>query len=347
VKKRNKILIGMAILILLGYFCYKGFNLIYYHSFYTSDFGDDLEIVDHIRLNYHEELKEKEEYLEFKNIKIRNDFKNFNYRKDISTDNIFKYVLYDKDNEIEASFWVSENDNYVKMLNSDIDIYAYNRKGIKIKNIKNFLKSNGINNDIHLFKYLVEHKDDKNTIFTSVNEIKARYSIYSLIEIMFPNIESITFIDGTYAGYMLELDNDVKQVGILYYDKCYVFTFVGEEYFNNEYIFELLDTLVIESAEDDENKFIRTYNIVETVENNSLEYNSFKVKMFQGEEAVVDIKKELSKDIVIGKNYEFTFKKNDISNIKDDIKSIFESAEIINIIETDKVGLEQVQENIK
>ena len=86
--------------------------------------------------------------------------------------------------------------------------------------------------------------------------------------------------------------------------------------------------------------------LLEKIENNSLVYDSFRVKQYQGEEAIVDIKKELAKDIEIGKNYEFTFDRNN-SEIDDNIKSIFENAELISVIETDKVGLEQVQDKIK
>ena len=288
-----------------------------------------------------------QEYLEFKDIKIRNDFKNFEYKEEISTDDTLKYVLYDKDGELEVAFFIGVMDTYVEMLKSDIDIYSYNRKSIEMDGIKDFLKDKGISNDIDLFKYLVEHKNDNINIFTSVKEMKGRYALNSLIGLMFPKIEEITLIDGTYAGYVLNLDNDIREVHILYYDKSYVFTFIGDDYFSDEYIYELLDTLVMESINDDEDRFTRTYNVVDVVENNSLEYDSFKVKQFQGEEAVVNIKKELAKDIKIGNNYEFTFKKNIGSNIEDNIKSIFKGCELISVIETDKIGLEQVQDQLK
>ena len=80
------------------------------------------------------------------------------------------------------------------------------------------------------------------------------------MHIMLPRNSGITLIDGTYAGYIFELSGDGKQACILYNDKCYVFTFIGEDYFRDEYIYELLDTIVIESIADDEDRFIRTYN---------------------------------------------------------------------------------------
>ena len=307
---------------------------------------NDLEIEDTISLNYYKELIDGEEYLSFENIKIRNDFKDFEYREDISGDNDFKYVIYDDNGEVKASFLVGIVDSYVSMLKSDIEIYANNRRGINTKGIEEFLDSNGISNDIHLLKYLEEHQDDKNNIFTSVREMKVRYILNNLIEMMFPAMEDITLINGTYAGYMFDLEVGGKQVCILDNDKCVVFTFIGEYYFSDEYIYELLDTIVIESVRDDKEVFTRTYKVIEKIENNSIVYDSFRIKLFQGEEVVVDIKKEFGKDIEIGKNYEFTFEKSS-NKIDDNIKSIFDSAELVSVIETDKVGLEQVQDSIK
>ena len=52
-KKKRNVLIGIGVLVvLIGYFCYKGFNLIYYHRFdYDYNVVSDLEIEDTINLN--------------------------------------------------------------------------------------------------------------------------------------------------------------------------------------------------------------------------------------------------------------------------------------------------------
>lgn len=347
-KKRTKILIIIGILVVIGgYFLYKIGSLVYYHRFdYDYNVVSDLEIEDTIRLNYHRELEDGEEYLSFENVKIRNDFKDFIYLDEISSDKALKYAIYNDAGEVKASFWIGVVDSYVKMLKSEIEVYAYNRRGINTKGIDEFLDSKGISNDIHLLKYLTEHQDDKNNIFTSVKEMKGRYVLNNLIEIMFPSMEDITLINGVYAGYMFDLNEDGKQVCILDNDKCFVFTFIGEDYFSDEYIYELLDTIVIESVRENKNIFTRTYNVIEEIENNSVIYDSFRVKQYQGEEAIIDVKKDFGKDIEIGKNYEFTFD-NVSDGIEDNIKSIFENCELISVVETDRVGLEEVQESIK
>lgn len=346
--RKSKFLIGIGILVVLGgYFLYKIGSLVYYHRFdYQYNIIPDLEIEDTVRLNYHKELEDGEEYLEFENIKIRNDFKDFEYREDISNDKDVKYVIYDDEGNVKVSFWIGIVDSYVSMLKSDIEVYANNRRGINVEGIKEYLDSKGISNDIHLLKYLEEHSDDKNNIFTSVKEMKGRYVLNNLIEMMFPVMDEITLINGTYAGYMFDLKVGGKQVCILDDDKCFVFTFIGDDYFSDDYIYELLDTIVIESVREDNDIFTRTYKVIEKIENNSIIYDSFKIKLFQGEEVIVDIKKEFANDIEIGKNYEFTFDKG-TSEIEDNIKLIFEEFELISVIETDKIGLEQVQDEIK
>ena len=47
----------------------------------------------------------------------------------------------------------------------------------------------------------------------------------------------------------------------------------------------------------------------------------------------------------IEKNYEFTFEYSN-ENIEDNIKSIFNNATLSKIVETDKQGLDQIQDSI-
>ena len=248
-KRRTKILIIVGVLaIVLGYFGYKAVNLILY-NFSLEDIVD-LEIEETINLNYNKELKSNEEYLEFKNIKIRNDFKDFKYREDISTNSDLKYVLYDEFEELKASFWVGIVDSYVTNLKNAETVFDNEKAAYlsdkDLKNLRKFLEENNINDDIDLFKYLIEHKDDKLNIFTSVKKMRERYVFYYLNYIMLAGDLDITLIDGTFSGYILELNNGTKQTCILDDDKCYTFTFIGEDYFTDNYISELLSTIVID-----------------------------------------------------------------------------------------------------
>lgn len=87
--------------------------------------------------------------------------------------------------------------------------------------------------------------------------------------------------------------------------------------------------------------YIATYQIYNILDSNDGEYFYITIRAFQDEEVdVVKIKKSINPDIAINKNYEFTFnilEKTDLSTID----SIFTTAELVSVVETEAVGLEQ------
>ena len=106
-----------------------------------------------------------------------------------------------------------------------------------------------IKNDIDLLKFIEKTKNDKNSIFDSVQDMKDFYSIHLLNVVIYSNIEELKLIDGNYEGYMIKYNmnsGDVKEYNILKDGKRYGLTFIGLEYFTEEKIQNLLNTLVIE-----------------------------------------------------------------------------------------------------
>lgn len=95
----------------------------------------------------------------------------------------------------------------------------------------------------------------------------------------------------------------------------------------------------------DLNPFIKTYNILNITKSNDNNYIYLTIRQFQEEEVqTVKVEKKLCPNIVEGKNYEFTIKPN--FRVEDNISSIFRNSTILEIKETDKIGLEQIQESI-
>ena len=91
--------------------------------------------------------------------------------------------------------------------------------------------------------------------------------------------------------------------------------------------------------------FIRTY-IVEKVENEN-DYYNLTLSEFQGEQNVtVKVDKKLISNIKENQYYEFTFKSVG-KKINEDIKTIFENAELIKIQKTDKVGLDTYMDSVR
>lgn len=103
--------------------------------------------------------------------------------------------------------------------------------------------------------------------------------------------------------------------------------------------------------EDENNKtedlksFIRTYNILNVADSNDENFLYLTIRAFNCEEVqTVIVKRELCPNIKVGKNYEFTIKPN--FRMEDNILSIFNNSSILAIKETDKTGLEQIQDFI-
>ena len=92
--------------------------------------------------------------------------------------------------------------------------------------------------------------------------------------------------------------------------------------------------------------FTKTYEVLNVALSNSDEFIYLTLRQFQFEEIeTIKVKKSLNYDITVGKNYEFTFEYT-TEDIENNIKSIFNNATLTSIVETDKTGLDQVQDPI-
>lgn len=92
--------------------------------------------------------------------------------------------------------------------------------------------------------------------------------------------------------------------------------------------------------------FTKTYEVLNVALSNNDEFIYLTLRQFQFEEVeTVKVAKSLNYDITVGKNYEFTFEYT-TEEIEDNIKSIFANAKLTSIVETDKTGLDQIQDSI-
>jgi len=90
-----------------------------------------------------------------------------------------------------------------------------------------------------------------------------------------------------------------------------------------------------------------TYQILNVAESNDEDYLYLTLRKYQAEEIeTVKVKKILAKDVKSDKSYEFTFQYK-VGTVEENIKSIFQNAELISIVETDKKGMDQRQDSIQ
>ena len=245
-KNKYKLIIVVIIASIIGlYFGYKAFILTEYNTdvLFTDSYNEFLKGLDNKNeMEVNKVSYEEEEYIELENFKFINKFDDF--EKDETTEDFFKYFLYE-DDEFIASFWVGEEDSYISYFVADYEFYGIENPNIEDVNLKEFFKKHKINNDFDLFNYLSKNKDYKNNIFTSTKNIKENYTLNLLSSTIFPSIESLTLVNGEYNGYIFNINDKVKEVNIIEDNKRYIFTFIGADYFDKEDINEILNSIVI------------------------------------------------------------------------------------------------------
>ncbi len=251
--KKVAIVLVLLILLIGGYFGIKGFYLYYYdiHNMVAQDYNsvkEGLKVKDTMTIK---KSDSDYEYLTYKDVKIKNEFKDFELSKE-DDDSSDKYILYGENKKVKASFWIGTTDSYVYSLTNDSTLFGTGDKRITNANISNILKKNNINNDLELFKFLSQNEDVKSNIFTPIKQMKENYVLQFMTWVVMPKLDSITLIDGDYEGYILNLKvasgSSVREARIIHDDKTYMFLFLSNDndYFKDEDINNLLNTVVFE-----------------------------------------------------------------------------------------------------
>ena len=75
--------------------------------------------------------------------------------------------------------------------------------------------------------------------------MKERYALQGIVLTTIPIINGISLIDGDYTGYILNA-NKLREVVILKNNKRYIYTFYNLDYFTDDVIKELLNTIEIQ-----------------------------------------------------------------------------------------------------
>lgn len=241
--KRKGIIYGVVFLFIIFfiYFGYKIFNFCYYNV--DTNSYNELKFADSMKIN--KKAIDENEYLVFKNIKIKNDFKDFKIMENQSkSDENIKYALYDKDGKVKKSFWMGKETSYIKKFKDEV-AELFNNK-ISRDELDNYFKKHNINNDYDLINYLINAKDLKVNIFTNLSELKENYITYNIINNCLPTIASLTLVNGDYNGYIFNINDKILEVNIIVNNEKYFFTFLTDEKISYEYLNDILNTIVIE-----------------------------------------------------------------------------------------------------
>lgn len=356
-RKKYVILIIIGLFLVIGgYFGYKGFNL--YINIYSiekssdmKDYFKGLKIGDTLTVKLNNQTND--EKLSIKGISIKNENHNFVLSNEIlNTEEVKGFELND--------------DKSTKILMSKTLFNFYEAIGKDEKWIHKMMEENNINNDLDLLLYAIKNKDNKPTIFSSIKEMKFyNYIYYLYIQTCSLKLESIKLIDGDLKGYIVETkDMPIREINLIDNSNKYNITLWNKEYFTYDYIKELLNTVVIGEEKENNNTnnetigmdistektctYTETYTFIDYYENKDLfsSESSFNIILEKFQSKTGPIIETLnssnfSKDFIKGKNYEVTYK----TTIDYSKGSLYENKQILKIEQTDKQGLDQIQEN--
>ena len=239
---KNKLIIILCCVYIFLYIVFK--TILVYNSdlFMNNEIYDKTysyaKVININKINVDETINIKE-----LDMSIGNYFSDFK-----ETEKNKNYIKYEN-NEDNTSLIISKDKSVLSQINNtDInnvfgELYYYPMY-ISETLRNHFIKKNNINNDIDLIKYIRKRNKEKNTFFTSIIKIKENYFFDYIESTIYNDINSITYIEGDYNGYIIDY-KDYKEVYLLDKDNLYNFVFVNNEYFDEDHIKEIISTIKI------------------------------------------------------------------------------------------------------
>lgn len=169
----------------------------------------------------------------------------FAFDSNKSSNQYSSYYLYESDDSytLLASYTVGLANNYYENLLKDSSGEVSNKN-------KKILEKYGIENNFDVVDYIVNHYNDKVSIFSNSDSIKIHYLMNSYANSIKEG--SIRYIEGDLEGFIImSKDKTTYEVSIKKNDKLYYLSFVNgtdEDYFTEESVIKFLNSIKIEES---------------------------------------------------------------------------------------------------
>ena len=218
-KTKKKVLKVSLMVVLLIVFVYVTFKttLVVISNKYLTDIGD-YSTNDKYTFTY----TEPNEKLTFKNITIRNDFKDYNV---FNSSNGVIYNL--KNEETKSMFYITIEDDKI----------------LKNTKIKSYLKKNNINSLYEADRFLYKNRNAKNSIFTSVSDIIAKQELVTLVKLYTTKTPYIIEVNDN--SYIYKLGDGIYNYMVFTGGKIYTFSFNNKNIDNLTYVKDIIKTIKI------------------------------------------------------------------------------------------------------
>jgi len=232
IRKHLSLIFIIIILIVAAYFSLQFYYLKFVYNVdvhvdvrHLTDFGETIIIT----------ASPTEDYLEYENIRIGNFFEDFDAR--YIGDNVNRIYVNEASS---ANFWFGVSEYLpINLRESFILLAEEFETNVDHRMI---LERYNINNDLELINLVVNA--EKSNIFTPIRQMRERYILHTFAEIVLSQIQNIALVEGSYNGVMNTISYG-KELNIFKNDRVYFFTFLNLEYFNNNKIQEIINTIII------------------------------------------------------------------------------------------------------
>jgi len=241
-KKKNILILVLVALVVCLYMGSK------YVLFNYYDLPNYDSVIDKLNIGSTLEIKTEpySEYLQFENIKIGRElldgFTEFNLSNTENSKAYNKSLDNGKIANIRIGFESTIVDSYktnIDNVNDDLKVSG--------KYMKKYFSKHDIVNDVDLVKYLAnEAGNEKVSMFSSYGKMKDNYVTLELAKRILNTDTEISLLSGNYIGYVYSPNSNVKEVDINYSGKKYIIQFLNLEYFTEDLIYDILNSLVIE-----------------------------------------------------------------------------------------------------
>ena len=180
----------------------------------------------------------KEDYLEYENIRVGNFFEDFSIRNPDYITHISKFYAHDT---ISANFWFGSSEQMATDFLESFILFSEEFE----TNVDHqlILDRHNINTDADLIKLAANAK--RSNIFTPIRQMRENYILHNFAEVVLSQVKGIALVDGAYTGRMITLSQG-KELQIVKNNRVYFFTFLNLNYFNDERIQTIINTIIID-----------------------------------------------------------------------------------------------------
>ena len=254
----RSIILTLLIIVIMCVGVFFGYKLVLLNK-YTLKKPDNVEeIVKGLKnqkeIKIYKRTLSNDEYFEIENLKIRNDFKDFELSNTVGENMAIRTYTYKISN---SGISISVGDDSLALNNafgaeevtffgdenSKIDPDAFNSADRKF-----FLLKNDINNEIDFYKYVAENYYKNNNIFMDKRTMMENYAFNLFTSISVPKVDEFIIIKGDYQGYIFKIIKDdvqITQITLLRDGKSYGFLTNDQRFKDENYLIDLIGTIEI------------------------------------------------------------------------------------------------------